>query len=120
MHFLVADDSSVIRKVARRICEDFSFTVAEAEDGEQALAECRRQMPDAILVDWHMPVMDGLDFIRALRGMEGGNDPKVIFCLSEYNIAQVARAKRVGADDHLLKPFDKEAMEAKLHEVGVL
>ncbi len=119
-HFLVADDSSVIRKVARRICEDFSFTVSEAEDGEQALEQCRKHMPDAILVDWHMPVMDGLEFIRELRSMEGGKDPKVIFCLTEYNIAHIGRAKRAGADDHMLKPFDKEAMEAKLHEVGIL
>ena len=119
-HFLVADDSSVIRKVARRICEDFSFTVSEAEDGEQALELCRRKMPDAIMVDWHMPVMDGLEFIKELRGLNGGKDPKVIFCLTEYNLAHVARARRVGADDHLLKPFDKDVVETKLREIGLI
>lgn len=119
-HFLVADDSSVVRKVARRICEDFDFTVSEAEDGEQALELCRADMPNAILVDWHMPVMDGMEFVKALRELEDGAKPKVILCLTEYNIGVVARAKRAGADDHLLKPFDKSLMEAKLREVGLL
>ena len=119
-HFLVADDSSVVRKVARRICEDLAFTVSEAGDGEEALQICREDMPDAILVDWHMPGMDGLEFIKALRELDGGAEPKVIFCLTEYNVASVARAKRAGADDHLLKPFDKDVMETKLREVGVL
>jgi len=64
---LVVDDSSVIRKVARRILEGLEFQIAEAEDGEQALEACRRQMPDAVLLDWNMPKMDGYEFLRALR-----------------------------------------------------
>lgn len=119
-HFLVVDDSSVIRKVARRICEELSFTVSEAEDGQQALDICRDAMPDVILVDWSMPVMDGYEFMRELRKMDGGKHPKVIFCTAENDVALVARAMRAGADDHLLKPFDKEIIESKLHEVGVL
>jgi two-component system chemotaxis response regulator CheY len=62
---LVVDDSSVIRKVARRILEDLSFEITEAEDGAQALDACRREMPSAILLDWNMPVMDGLEIGRA-------------------------------------------------------
>ena len=56
---LVVDDSSVIRKVARRILEGLDFEIMEAEDGEQALDVCRRQLPEAILLDWNMPVLDG-------------------------------------------------------------
>lgn len=119
-HLLVADDSNVIRKVMRRICEDLSLTVSEAEDGEAALQICRKDMPDAILVDSHMPGMDGLEFVRALRDMDGGKEPKVVLCMTEYNIASVARAKRAGADDHMLKPFDRDAIEAKLQEIGLL
>jgi len=119
-HFLVADDSSVIRRVARRICEDLEIRVSEAEDADQALELCRRDMPDAVMVDWHMPGMDAFDFIREVRGMDHGSDPKILFCLTEYNLAQVARAKRAGADDHLLKPFDKEVIEAKLKDIGLL
>ena len=64
---LVVDDSSVIRKVARRILEGLEFDIVEAEDGEQALDACRRQLPDAILLDWNMPKMDGYEFLRLLR-----------------------------------------------------
>lgn len=118
--FLVADDSSVIRKVVRRICEDLGFTVSEAEDGKEALSLCRRAMPDVVLVDWNMPEMDGYEFVRELRQLDGGQHPKVIFCTTENDVAQVARAMRAGADDHLLKPFDKDIIQAKLQEVGFL
>ena len=64
---LVVDDSSVIRKVARRILEGLEFQIVEAEDGEQALEVCRGQMPDAVLLDWNMPKMDGYEFLRVLR-----------------------------------------------------
>ena len=64
---LVVDDSRVIRKVARRILEDLGFEVAEASDGLEALAWCRAVMPQAILLDWHMPVMNGIEFLRRLR-----------------------------------------------------
>lgn len=119
-HFLVVDDSSVVRKVVRRICEDLDFTVSEAEDGETALTLCRDSMPDAILVDATMPMMDGIDFVKALRRLEGGMRPKILFCMTEYNPAVVGRAVRAGADDHVLKPFDRSVIEAKLQEVGLL
>ena len=119
-HCLIADDSAVILKVARRICEGFDFTVAEAEDGAQALDECRRSMPDFVLVDWSMPVMDGFAFLKALRQEEGGDHPKVVLCMTENDVAQIARAMRAGADDHLLKPFDKEAVTAKLQDIGLI
>ncbi|MCW5714369.1 MAG: response regulator [Bauldia sp.] len=119
-HFLVVDDSSVIRKVVRRICEGLDFSVSEAEDGEAALALCRGGMPDAIMVDATMPVMDGIDFVKALRRLEGGDRPKILFCMTEYNPAIVGRAVRAGVDDHVLKPFDKSVIEAKLQEVGLL
>lgn len=118
--FLVADDSSVIRKVARRICEDLSIRVAEAEDGDEALAFCREEMPDAVMIDWHLRGTEALEVIRQLRDMAHGKEPKILFCMTEFNLAQVARAKRAGADDHLLKPFDKDVMEAKLKEIGLL
>ena len=74
---LVVDDSRVIRKVARRILEDLGFDVAEAADGAEALAWCRTCMPDVVLLDWNMPVMNGLEFLRRLRKEPGGEAPKV-------------------------------------------
>jgi two-component system chemotaxis response regulator CheY len=117
---LVVDDSSVIRKVARRILEDLNFQITEAEDGQQALDECRKHMPDAILLDWNMPVMDGLEFLTSLRGEEGGEKPIVVFCTTENDVAHIARAIRAGANEYIMKPFDREIVEAKFQEVGLI
>ena len=73
---LIVDDSSVIRKVARRILEGLEFQIVEAEDGEQALEACRTHLPEAILLDWNMPKMDGYEFLRALRRLPGGDGPR--------------------------------------------
>jgi two-component system chemotaxis response regulator CheY len=117
---LVVDDSSVIRKVARRILEGLEFEIAEAEDGEQALEACRGKMPDAILLDWNMPKMDGYEFLRSLRKMPLGDRPKVVFCTTENDVAHIARALHAGANEYIMKPFDKEIVEAKFQEVGLI
>lgn len=118
--YLVVDDSSIIRKVARHIIEGFGFSVVEASDGRQALDFVTRQMPEAILLDWSMPVMDGFEFLRALRAMPGGDHPKVVFCTVENDLAMIARAMHAGADDTLLKPFDRELLAAKMQGVGLI
>ena len=117
---LVVDDSSVIRKVARRILEDLSFTITEAEDGQQALEKCQAEMPDAILLDWNMPVMDGLEFLAQLRQLQNGEKPKVVFCTTENDVGHIARAIRAGANEYIMKPFDREIVEAKFQEVGLI
>lgn len=117
---LVVDDSSVIRRVARRILEDLEFTVYEAEDGQEALELCRDAMPDSIFLDWNMPVMDGLEFLKALRAEEGGDAPKVVFCTTENDVAHIAKAMRAGANEYIMKPFDREIVEAKFQEVGLI
>jgi two-component system chemotaxis response regulator CheY len=117
---LVVDDSSVIRKVARRILEGLDFQIAEAENGEEAIEFCRKQIPDAILLDWNMPKMDGYDFLRALRRLPGGDKPKVVFCTTENDVAHIARALHAGANEYIMKPFDKDIVEAKFQEVGLI
>jgi two-component system, chemotaxis family, chemotaxis protein CheY len=117
---LIVDDSAVIRKVARRILESLEFRIAEAEDGAVALQQCKSLMPDMILLDWNMPNMDGFDFLRSLRKLDGGRDPKVIFCTTENDVASIARAMHAGANEYIMKPFDKGILTAKLQEVGLL
>jgi two-component system chemotaxis response regulator CheY len=118
---LIVDDSSVVRKVARRILEDLDFTVIEAEDGAEALLFCRKAMPDLILLDSQMPEMDGMSVLEALRRQTaGGHKPKILFCATENDVAQIARVVRAGADDFLMKTFDRENVEAKLQEIGVI
>jgi two-component system chemotaxis response regulator CheY len=117
---LVVDDSSVIRKVARRILEGLEFEISEAEDGEQALEACRGKMPDAVLLDWNMPKMDGYEFLRGLRRLPDGDRPKVVFCTTENDVAHIARALHAGANEYIMKPFDRDIVEAKFQEVGLI
>ncbi|HEV7351725.1 MAG TPA: response regulator [Brevundimonas sp.] len=115
---LIVDDSRIIRKVARRIVEDLGFEVDEAADGAEALAYCAATRPDVILLDWNMPVMDGLTFIRRLRAQSGDTSPKVLFCTIETDPERIAEALEAGADDYVMKPFDGDILHAKLAEVG--
>ena len=117
---LVVDDSRVIRTVARRILEQLSFAVSEAEDGKVALAACQKQMPDAVLLDWNMPVMNGLDFLRALRKVPGGDKPVVVFCTTENDMSRIQAAIEAGANEYIMKPFDRGILEIKLQQVGLI
>ena len=117
---LVVDDSSVIRKVARRILEDIGFEITEAEDGQKALDACKASMPDAVLLDWNMPVMDGLEFLARLREEDGGDEPIVVFCTTENDVAHITKAIRAGANEYIMKPFDREILSAKFQEVGLV
>jgi two-component system chemotaxis response regulator CheY len=109
---LIVDDSSVVRKVARRILEDMDFIVDEAEDGQEAFDKCRQEMPDAILLDWQMPIMSGLEFLKLLRAYVGGGAPRVVYCVTEYDVGQIALAKKAGANEYMMKPFDRDMLEA--------
>lgn len=117
---LIVDDSAVIRKVARRILETLGFETVEAEDGAKAIEKCKEAMPEAILLDWNMPVMDGYAFLKELRQMEGGDAPKVVFCTTENDIGHIAKAMHAGANEYIMKPFDKDIVEAKFEEVGLI
>ena len=110
---LVVDDSSVVRKVARRILEDMDYIVDEAEDGQEAFEKCRQELPDALLLDWNMPIMGGLEFLKLLRAYVGGERVYVVFCTTEYDIGAIAMALRAGASDFMMKPFDQRHLEAK-------
>ena len=115
---LVVDDSKVIRKVARHILETLDFAVSEAGDGREALESCIASPPDVILLDWNMPVMSGMDFLRALRDTNLGSRPKVVFCTTENGMAYIRAAIDAGADEYVMKPFDRDTLHSKLQIVG--
>ena len=117
---LIVDDSRIIRKVARRIVEGLGFEVDEAADGAEALSYCASVMPDIVLLDWTMPVMDGLTFLRRLRAQPNGSAPKVLFCTIETAPERIAEGLAAGADDYVMKPFDGEILQSKLAEVGAV
>ncbi len=117
---LVVDDSKVVRMVARKILEGLDFEIDEAEDGQKALEACQRQMPNAVLLDWNMPVKSGLEFLHDLRAMEGVAQPIVVFCTTENDMAHIQEAIQAGANEYIMKPFDSEIIESKFSQVGLL
>ena len=116
---LVVDDSKVIRKVARHILETLNFAVEEAGDGEEALTRVRAASPDVILLDWNMPVMSGIEFLRTLGTEKMARRPKVVFCTTESGIGHIRAAVDAGADEYVMKPFDRDTLQSKLQLVGL-
>jgi two-component system chemotaxis response regulator CheY len=117
---LIVDDSKVVRKVALKIFEELGFSCSEAEDGQKAVDACTAKMPDVILLDWNMPVMNGIEFLRKLRVMPGGDFPKVVFCTTENDFSFIQEALAAGANEYIMKPFDKEIVQGKLLQIGAL
>jgi two-component system, chemotaxis family, chemotaxis protein CheY len=117
---LIVDDSRVVRKVARKILEDLGFECEEAEDGIQATEQCIKMMPNSILLDWNMPNMNGLEFLKKLRSMPNGTQPIVIFCTTENDMAHITDAITHGANEYIMKPFDSDIVQTKFMQVGLL
>jgi len=117
---LVVDDSRTVRRAARRMLEAEGFAVREAEDGSQALDACRAALPDLVLLDWNMPVMDGPSFLRAARAEFGAERPVVVLCTTEAALERIVEALEAGAQEYVMKPFDESILRDKLAQVGLL
>lgn len=117
---LIVDDSATIRKITRKILEDLGFSCAEAEDGAVAAEHCKKSMPDIIILDWNMPNVSGIEFLQILRSMQNGTDPKVLFCTTESGMDFIRKGMSLGADEYIMKPFDKSLIEMKFVQLGLL
>ncbi len=117
---LVVDDSRVIRKLACKMLADLNIMTFEAENGAVALEMCTATMPDIILLDWNMPVLDGMEFLKKLRAGKFSRQPKVLFCTTESEFARIAQALSEGADEYIMKPFDEDILASKLRLIGVI
>ncbi|MEQ8412342.1 MAG: response regulator [Erythrobacter sp.] len=115
---LIVDDSRVIRKVAAKIAKSLGYVPLEAQDGEEALARCKKAMPALVLTDWNMPEMDGLEFVRQLRAIPTPKPPVIVFCTSKGDATDIHEGIKAGADDYIVKPFDEAALKAKLEQLG--
>lgn len=117
---LIVDDSAVIRKIIRANLESLGFTCKEAENGAIAKSFCEAESPELILLDWNMPVMTGIEFLKSLRQMKNGQAPVVIFCTTENDMEHIQQALDAGANDFIMKPFDREIVRSKLEQNSLL
>jgi two-component system, chemotaxis family, chemotaxis protein CheY len=116
MRVLLVDDSNTMRRIQKNQITGLGITdVIEAGDGEDAMAKLREGMPvDLILLDWNMPVMDGLEFLKRVRADATFKDVRIIMCTSESEKTKVVEALKAGANNYLVKPFTAEALKEKL------
>ncbi len=117
---LIVDDSRVVRRISRPMIESFGYQVAEAENGEEALARCKAEMPGLIMVDWDMPVMTGIQFVTQLRALETAHRPHVVFCTSRSETQDIFKGIEAGADEYVTKPFTAVSLRAKLERIGAV
>jgi len=121
MKALIVDDAKVVRVALGRIMKQLGYEAVKCEDGQQAL-EAMAEHPDVdvVMLDWNMPVMNGYDFLTALREMpQHANEPKVIMVTTETGMPQMLKALAGGADEYIMKPFDKDMVAGKLEMVGL-
>lgn len=121
MKTLIVDDSRAARMLIRRIVTSMGFDHVEAGHGVEALdrlAELDGAV-DLMLVDWNMPVLDGLGLVRKVRDIRSYASIPILMVSSESDPRQIARALMVGADDYLIKPIDAEMLREKLEMLGI-
>lgn len=118
--FMIADNSPVIRKVGRRIIEDLGFVVVEASSGDEAVAKAVDDMPDAIMVDWDMPGMSGIELVANLARLPGSERMKIIYCTSSLMVPEMTKAKRAGASGFMMKPFNRKLLTELFVELGLM
>ena len=120
MQALVIDDSRATRRIVGQYLKDLSFEVLEAGDGQQALDTLvEHGLPDVVMVDWNMPVMNGLDFIKAVRANKANRDLPIIMLTTETEMERMAMAFLAGVNEYIMKPFSRTMIEEKLSILGI-
>lgn len=121
MYALIIDDSRAMRRILRKIVEPIGFTILEAGDGREGLQRLAEHHPDVelTLVDWNMPVLNGLEFVKAVRADDQYLQIKIAMVTSETEPVKMARALMAGVDEFIIKPFTSEFLIEKLRLIGV-
>jgi len=116
---MVVDDSRAIRMILSRSLSEIGYDVCSAADGAEALSLMREGI-SLILVDWNMPRMNGLDFVKQLRADPRYSPVTVMMVTTETEVEQMVKALEAGANEYVMKPFTKEIIEDKLRLLGLL
>ncbi|MGE0407673.1 MAG: response regulator, partial [Amphiplicatus sp.] len=117
---LVIEDSAIVRQIAARVVEAIGLCAREAANASEAIEMCRAEKPDVVLLDWDLPAMGALDFLRGVGAFEPDARPAIVLCATENDAQQFVLAKAAGAAHHVMKPYDKDMIEAKFAEIGVI
>jgi two-component system chemotaxis response regulator CheY len=118
---LIVDDDKMTRMLLSLALKKLGITqVVEAENGQLAIEHCRKEMPNFITLDWNMPVMNGLEFLKALHQEPNWQKSTVILCTTENDINHIQSALSAGASEYIMKPFDKDILHTKLVQTGLL
>ena len=121
MKALVVDDSKAMRSILKRILKDLGFEVFEAANGQEGLERLAKAgATDLALVDWNMPEMNGLEFVRAVRSDPAYNNLRLMMVTTETETERVAAALEAGANEYIMKPFPKDALIEKLAMLGII
>ncbi|MCA0330396.1 MAG: response regulator [Actinobacteria bacterium] len=118
---MVIDDSRAMRSILRRIVTELGFECVEAADGQDALDKMSEgPVPDLALIDWNMPVLDGLSFVTSVRENRDWRDVTLMMVTTEGEHAQIVRALAAGAHEYVIKPFTPDAIQEKLQLLGLV
>ena len=116
---LVVDDSSAIRRIVASLFRDLNFAVSEAPTGMHAVEHCKTSVPDVVMLDWNMPIMDGITCLRELRAMDMPKRPVVVMCTTENQLSKIQEALMAGADEYIMKPFNRDVLLDKLSQLDL-
>ena len=117
---IVADDSKIMRMLLTKIMENFGYNISEAENGEDLLEQTAKNMPDLIICDWKIPLIDGIDVLLKIRSDKKIKQPVFIFCSYIKDVNVIEQALKAGADDFIMRPFDEDIIASKLKIIKVL
>jgi len=119
---LVVDDSRAMRMILSKTLTESGFEVMQAANGREALEIMEREGPaiGLVLLDWNMPEVTGIEVVEQLRSQKAFNTVRVVMVTTETEIEQMARALEAGADEYVMKPFTREAVEDKLRLIGAI
>ena len=116
---IIADDSKIMRMLLSKIMNNFGYDVTEAENGDELLELCAHQMPDLIICDWQIPLIDGIDVLLKIRSDKKVKQPAFIFCSYIKDTDIIRQALDAGADDFIMRPFDEDIIASKLKIIKV-
>lgn len=117
---LIVEDSALIREITSRILRDLGFSPREAAKAIDGVAECKHATPDVVLLDWDLPQLEALEFLKGVAALPAESRPPIVLCATEHDQQQFTLAKAAGAGHVLMKPYDARAVAEKFAEMGLI